>query len=95
MNFVFNPHKIYIYYNLVDNFQSQIQINKILNYNWELVPEKFILDNLRYIINNYYNETNFKILEKSLYMNYKSYIQRNNKKMTYKEIKSLLSKYSH
>jgi hypothetical protein len=70
-------------------------MRKLLYYKWELIPKIFILNNLRHIINNYYNETNFKILEKSMYMNYKSYIQRNNKKMTYKEIKSLLSKYSH
>jgi hypothetical protein len=87
-------HKI-IKFDFIDFNIFKEKINELLNYNWELVPEKFILDNLRYIINNYYNETNFKILEKSMYMNYKSYIQRNNKKMTYKEIKSLLSKYSH
>jgi len=76
------------------NFFNE-KINELLNYKWELVPGKFILDNLRYIINNYYNESNFEIFQNSLFMNYKLYIENKNKEMTYEDIESLLSKFSN
>jgi len=53
-----------------------------------------MLNNLRYIINNYYNESSLIIFQKSLNMNYKLYIQKKNE-MTYKEIKKLLSKFQY
>ena len=71
------------------------KINELLNYKWELVPGIFVLDNLRYVLNNYYNESNFEIFQKSLYMNYKFYVQNKKKEMTYEDIESLLSKCSH
>ena len=71
------------------------KINELLNYIWEFVPATFTLDNLRYVINNFYNESNFEIFQKSLYMNYKLYIHKKKKEMTYKDIESLLSKFSH
>jgi len=71
------------------------KINELLNYKWELVPGKFILDNIRYVLNNYYNESNFEIFQKSSYMNYKFFIQDKKKEMTYEDIESLLSKCFH
>jgi hypothetical protein len=68
-------------------------MKKLLNYEWELIPKKLMLDNLRFIINNYYNETNLVVFQESLNMNYKSYIQRKKKKMSYEEIKNFLSKF--
>ena len=60
---------------------------------WELIPKQFMLDNFRYIINNYYNESNLNVFEESLNMNYKSYIQNRINKITFEEIKNLLSKF--
>ena len=68
------------------------KINELLNYKWELIPEKFILDNLRYVINNFYNESSFEIFQKSLNKNYIFFIKIKKKEMTYKDIESLLSK---
>jgi hypothetical protein len=51
-----------------------------------------MLNNLRYIINNYYNETNLVMFQESLNMNYKFYIQSKKKEMAYEEIKAFLSK---
>ena len=51
-----------------------------------------MLDNLRYIINNYYNDTNLILLQESLNMNYQSYIKNNKNEMNYNELKDLLSK---
>jgi hypothetical protein len=54
-----------------------------------------MLDNLRYIINNYYNESNFNIFQKSLNMNYDFYIQRKRKGIIYSDLVSLLSKCNY
>ena len=77
-------------YNDFHSFNKNMK--KLLYYKWELIPKQFILDNLRYIINHYYNESNLEVFQKSLNMNYRVYIQNKNNKMTYKEIKHLLSK---
>lgn len=85
-------HKIInLDYNDFHSFNNNLK--KILYYKWELIPKQFILNNLRYIINHYYNESNLEVLQESLNMNYKAYIQNKINKLTYKEIKNLLSKY--
>ena len=73
-------------YNDLHTFNKEMK--KLLNYEWELIPKKFMLDNLRYIINNYYNETNLVMFQESLNMNYKFYIQNKKNKMAYEEIKN-------
>ena len=75
-----------------DLFFFNNNMKKLLYYIWELIPKKFMLDNFRYIINNYYNETNLVVFEESLNMNYKVYIQNKIIEMTYENIKNLLSK---
>lgn len=77
-------------YNDFNTFNEKV--DELLNNKWELVPEKVMLDNLRYIINNYYNESNFNIFQKSLNMNYNFYIQSKKKEITYNDLVSLLSK---
>ena len=72
-------HKI-IKLDFIDFTTFNEKIEELLNYKWELIPEKIILDNLRYIIDNYYNESNFDIFQKSLYINYNFYIQLKKKK---------------
>ena len=51
------------------------------------------MDNIRYIINNNYNETNLDIFQKTLNINYKSYIQNKINRMANEEKKNLLSKF--
>lgn len=80
-------------YNDLNIFNEKI--NELLNYKWELIPEKFILDNLRYVINNFYNESSFEIFQKSLNKNYKFFIKIKKKEMSYENIESLLSKLLH
>ena len=65
----------------------------LLYYIWELIPKQFMLDNIRYFINNYYNESNLVVFEESLNLNYKSYFQNKRNEMTFEEIKNLLSKF--
>jgi len=84
-------HKIIKFdYNDFNTFNEKIV--ELLNYKWEIIPEKFILDNIRYIINNYYNESNFDIYQKSLYINYNFYIQKAKIDINLKDLVSLLSK---
>ena len=65
----------------------------LLYYIWEFIPKQFMLDNIRYFINNYYNESNLVVFEESLNLNYKSYIQNKLNEMTFEKIKNLLSKF--
>ena len=84
-------HKIIkLEYNDFNIFNEKI--DELLNYKWELIPEKVMLDNLRYVINNYYNESNFNIFQRALNINYDLYIQRKRKELTYSYLVSLLSK---
>ena len=78
-----------------DFYTFNEKIDELLSYKWELIPEKVMLDNLRYIINNYYNESNFDIFQKSLYMNYDFYIKRKRKEIIYSDLVSLLSKCNY
>ena len=87
-------HKI-IKLNYNDFYKFNEKLDELLSYKWELIPEKVMLDNLRYIINNYYNESNFNIFQKSLYVNYDLYIQRKRKEITYSDLVSLLSKCNY
>lgn len=69
------------------------EFNNLINYIWELIPKKYILDNLRYIISNYYDDSCLDIFEKSLNKNYEYFIKKyqNNEKINnYK--KQLISK---
>ena len=79
--------------NYNDLFILNAKIKELLHYKWDYIPNKFILDNIRYIINNNYNETNLDIFQKTLNINYKSYIQNKINKMANEEKKNLLSKF--
>jgi hypothetical protein len=78
-------------YNYLLYFNKIMKI--LLYYIWELIPKQFMLDNIRYFINNYYNESNLVVFEESLNLNYKSYIQNKLNEMTFEKIKNLLSKF--
>jgi hypothetical protein len=78
-------------YNYLLYFNKIMKV--LLYYIWELIPKQFMLDNIRYFINNYYNESNLVVFEESLNLNYKSYIQNKINEMTFEEIKNLLSKF--
>jgi len=77
-------------YNDLHPFNKKVK--KLLYYKWKLIPKQFMLDNLRHIFNNYYNKESLVAFEKSLNMNYKSYIHNKKFEIAYEEIKNLLSK---
>ena len=75
------------YYYLIQQF------DEIINYKWEIIPEKILIDNLRYIIRNYYNEKCLEAFDKALNYNLRIYIQNNKNNFSYQEISHLMSKY--
>ena len=70
-----------------DNF------SRLINYRWEFFPGKRLLDNFRYIINNFYDESCSDILDKALNKNYQYYIKENRNYLSEKTYGKLLSKY--
>ena len=65
----------------------------IINFIWDIIPEKIILDNIRYIIEKYYDEKCLMIFEKSLNNNYKYFIDNNKDEVIkQKSFRNLISK---
>lgn len=67
--------------------------NDLIRCNWELIPNKNITQTLRYIINNYYNETFLDIFDKSLNLNFKIYIDKQKDELSNEQIKELMCKF--
>lgn len=91
--FTFNyteDNKIIMNINDFDKIKNEF--DKLINYKWELIPSHKVLDNLRYIINNYYDDSCLNIFEESLNNNYNYYIRNNIHNLSKNEIKKLLSK---
>ena len=77
-----------------NNFENfSLKFNELLYYKWELIPEKKLIINLRYIINKYYNDDCLEIFDKSLNLNYEYYIKDNRYKLTLGKINELMSKF--
>jgi hypothetical protein len=68
------------------------KLNDLINYKWEFLPSKKILDIIRYIINNYYDDSSNSIFEEALNKNYEYFIQNNKSYLSNKEMKQLMSK---
>lgn len=68
------------------------QFDILLNYKWELLPKKEVLDSIRYIINNYYNDYCSQIFDTLLNKNYKYQIQNNINYMSQASFEKLISK---
>ena len=69
----------------IDNF-------KVFYFEWEIIPHNNLINNLRYIINNYYNETLLNIFDKSLNLNLKRYIKNIRNNLSFNEFNNLMSK---
>ncbi len=67
--------------------------NNIINFKWELIPKLDIINNVRHIIHNYYNEFCLDIFDKSLNLNLNYYINKNKYKLSFNEILELMSKF--
>ena len=65
----------------------------LISYKWELIPSFCFLNNIRYIINNYYNEKFLDIYDKIINDNLDYYISKNKYYFKYENIKKLMSKF--
>ena len=70
----------------IDNF------NDFINYNWELIPNEIIINNIRYILNKYYNTLYRDIFDKSLNNNLKNYIYKVKNTLSFRKLQDLMSK---
>jgi len=69
--------------------------NKLINlleYKWELIPSRNILNIIRFVINHYYEESCFNTFEKLLNINFKNYIKINQNILTEENECDLFSK---
>ena len=103
-----NKKKLYPFFNKIFNRKNiddyNIIINKtdifyliqnfkeLLDYKWELFPKLKIINSVRFIINNYYNELCLEIFDKALNMNLDLYIQNKKNTLSSKEISRLMGK---
>ena len=79
--------------NITDFETIQNNFNNLINYIWEFpLHKKIILDNIRFIISNYYNDTCLYLFEKALNNNYYYYIKNNYKFFSNLNLKELISK---
>lgn len=85
-----NNKKIIV--NIKDLGKIKKHFHKLINYKWELIPSQKVLDNLRYIINNYYDDSCLNAFDKSVNKNYNYYIKNNIHNLSETEIEKLLSK---
>ena len=66
--------------------------NNSLNDNWKLIPSLSLLNNIRYIINNYYSKNSLNIFDSIIHFNLRNYISVKNSTFSYKYLKILMSK---
>lgn len=67
--------------------------NELIYYKWEYLPNTNLINSLRYIISNYYNENCLELFDKALNLNFKDYINKNKSNFTSKNINKLMSKF--
>ena len=79
----------YIFIDNNDYYYLTQKFDDIINYEWEFIPNKILIDNLRFIINNYYNEKCLRIFEKTLNYNFKIYIEKKKFFFSFQEISYL------
>ena len=68
-----------IYIDFSDFKTIKNKLGNLINFIWEIIPQKHILNNIRYIINNYYDDSCINFFEKALNKNYEYFIKKNQK----------------
>lgn len=75
-----------------NDFYSVEKLINLLNYKWEIIPSQNIINIIRHIIDNYYDESLLKALDDALNLNFNYYIKSNLKSLSEKESLNLMSK---
>lgn len=71
------------------------KLNDIINYQWEIIPNQNITNFIRYIINNYYNQTYLDLFDTLLSSKFKNYIEQKKGHLSDKEKKNILCKFNN
>lgn len=79
--------------NQKDFYYFKKNFYEIVNYKWEIVPNITLINELRYLIQNYYNEICLEIFDSALNLNVNNYIQINKNFFSFEDIKYLMSKF--
>lgn len=75
-----------------DYYYFNDKFYELLNYKWELIPNQYILNHLRYIVKNHYNTSCLNIFDNSLNLNFYYYIKKK-KFFSFGKINDFISKY--
>ena len=78
--------------NSYDSFENKRKLINLLNYDWEIIPSKNIINILRYVINHFYANSSISAFDKLLNMNFKKYISINLYKLNETIKNELISK---
>ena len=73
-----------------NKFQNKIDV--LLYNKWDFIPDFNLINNLRYIINNYYDEKCLGIFDKSLNLNFNYFIRNNYNHLSFDYLDKLMSK---
>lgn len=68
------------------------ELINLLDYEWEIIPSRNIINFLRYIINNFYSEDCLTSFDTSLNKNYNKYLEKNINNISLKSKVELISK---
>ena len=66
--------------------------NDLINFKWEFIPNHYIINHLRYIINNYYDKASLIIFDQILNLNCEFLINNNFYRLPFENINDLMSK---
>ena len=74
------------------DFENRNRLINLLNYEWEIIPSKKIINILRFIINHYYDDSCLNTFENALNFNFEKYIKNNENNLSFEKKKDLFSK---
>ena len=76
-----------------DDFDSVKELINIINYNWEIIPSQNIINIVRHVIFENYEDSCLKKFDEALNSNFNYYINNNLDTFSYEEIENLMSKF--
>jgi hypothetical protein len=76
-----------------DDFNSVEKLINIINYNWEIIPSQNIINIIRHVIIEKYEDSFLQKFDDSLNSNFNYYIKSNLYSFSYEELENLMSKF--
>ena len=76
-----------------DDFYSVEELINIINYKWEIIPSQNIINIIRHIIMENYEDSYLYKFDESLNTNFNYYIKNNLYNFSFEELENLMSKF--